>query len=297
MSVVLDHKIVRCCVKCNECGDCYTHTIYDIRDLIKAIHIEVANYGASFVSIIYNGYGCTNITRAALDKLLFYKETIIRYYDSLRTKTISCLCDSEFQRIKEKVGNIIDLIRCERSSETDIRYDNSQYNKWVAENPYCVSYDAWEKGMVACNQPTFLISSTKEQPVYRTLFAIASKDPSGCVVKLLAFANKAKCENKVVASATNTSKCKTELQALVTKYKCDMSLALYSTLLKCNLSFNVISTVLGCGARFTVDGSGEPMVRIGAKSSRLDALVKLAGGTWENMNETEFNQIYVDTCA
>lgn len=297
MNVAANHKIVRCCVKCNECGDCYTHTIYDLRSLLLAIHIEVANYAESFVSIIKWGYGCTSITRAALDKLLFYKETITRYYNSMRTKTMSCLCDSEFQRIKEKVGGIIDLLRCERSPETDIRYDYSQYNQWVAANPYCVSYDVWEKGMVACNPPTFIISSTKEERVSRTLYAIASKDTSGCVVKLLAFANKAKCENKVVASVTNKAKCTTELKALVTKHKCDMSLALYSTLLKCNLSFNVISTVLGCGARFTVDESGEPMVKIGAKSSSLDALVKLAGGTWENMNEDEFNQIYVDTCA
>lgn len=285
-------KRVRCCVICSECGDCYTTTLYELRDLLKAIHIEIADYAQSFAQRINDGYACVKLNESAVDTLLYLKETITRYYHALRTKVMSCLCNAEFQRVKEQVGNIIDLFRCSMSKETDIRYDYSQYDQWVAANPTCVSYDVWEKGLIACNPPSFIISATKGQRDSVTLFAIASKDTSGCVMKLLAYANKAKCEHKLVASATDTNKCKIELKALTTKHNCDMSLSQYSSLLACNLSFNVISTVLGCGGRFSLDASGAPIVKIGAKSSKIDDVVKLAGGTYQDMNETEFNSIY-----
>lgn len=291
MSVAIN-KTVRCCVQCSECGDCYTHTLYELRDLMRDIHVAIADWGKAFAQEVNYGYSCKRISAAAVDKLISLKQTIRRYYDNLRTKTMGCICDIELQRVKEHVGGIIDLYKCASTGEVDIRYDYSQYDQWVAENPSCVAYDVWEKGMVACNPPTFLISATKEARPLRTLYAISSKDNTGCIMKLFAFAYKAKCESKVVASSKSTAKCNIELKALVKKHNCDMSFALYSTLLGCNLSFNLISTVLGCGGKFSVDKAGTPIVKIGAKSSPISDVVKLAGGTWQDMNEAEFNAIY-----
>lgn len=285
-------KIVRCCVKCSECGDCYTHTLDELRDLLTAIHIEISNYGEALIQKVQYGFAKFCITEAAVDRLLRLKETVLNYYHSLRTKAMMCLCDSEFQRVKEKIGRIIDLGRCKSSGLTDIRYNNDSFNQWIASNPNCVAYETWEKGIIACN-PTFIISVTTEyQRVIRTLHAVATKDTSGCVVKLLAYAHKAACDRKLTASATNTSKCKVELKALVKQHKCDLSLAVYSKLLQCNLSFKAISTVLGCGGKFSLDASGSPMLRIGARTSLVQDIVKLAGGTWQDMNEEEFNEIY-----
>jgi len=289
---VATNKTVRCCVHCSECGDCYTHTIYELWDLMKAIHVAIADWGESFAQEVNYGYSCKSITAAAVDKLISLKQTIRRFYDNLRTKTMGCLCDIELQRIKEHVGEIIDLSRCASSGEVDIRYDYSQYDQWVVDNPSCVAYDVWEKGMVKLVQPTFLISATKEARPLRTLYAISSRDNSGCIIKLFAFAYKAQCENTVVVSSKNTIKCNIELKALVKKHNCDMSFAMYSTLLGCNLSFQLISTVLGCGGKFSLDKTGTPIVKIGAKSSKVADVVKLAGGTWQDMNEAEFNAIY-----
>ena len=292
MSAVIEHKVVRCCVTCDECQDCYTYNLYQLRELMNAIHISIADFGKSFVQKINYGYASFSLTPKEVDKLMSLKETIRNYYDSLRTKTMGCLCDYEFQKVKEQVGRIINLGLCKQSKETDIRYDYSQYDEWVAQNPYCVSYDAWTKGLVACQSPSFLISSTKEERVTRMLYAISRKDTTGCVVKLLAFANKARCENKLVASSKSQAKCKIELTALSKAHKCDISLELYSKLISCNLSFSVISTVLGCGGRFALDAAGNPIVKVGVKSSKIDDIIKLAGGTYQNMNEEEFNAIY-----
>lgn len=284
-------KMVRCCVKCSECSDCYTHTLYELRDIIIAIHIEVANYAAAFTQKVTCGYACFTLTEAEVNRLLLLKETVLNYYHSLRTKAMMCLCNSEFQRIKEKIGRILDFARCKNSGETDIRYDRSSYNQWVAQNPTCVAYDVWEKGIIECN-PILRITVKTEQRAVRTLYAVATKDTSGCVVKLLAYAHKAKCDRKLVASATDTAKCKVELKALVKQHKCDISLGFYSKLLDCNLSFNVISTILGCGGKFSLDSDGSPMLRIGARSSKIEDVIKLAGGTWQGLNEEEFNEMY-----
>lgn len=290
--IAVNNKVVRCCVHCSECGDCYTHTIYELRDLLIAIDIEVSNYGKAFAQKINQGYACFNLSQEAVDKILHLKETVLRYYHGMRTKAMMCLCNVEFQRIKEKIGRIIDLHKCARSGETDIIYDYSAYNEWVAENPTCVAYDVWEKGMVACN-PTFSIMvKTVNERVVRTLHAIVSRDNSKCAVKLLAYANKAKCDRKIVASASDPVKCKAELKVLVNTHKCDISLTLYSRLLECNLSFKVISTLLECGGKFSLDSTGSPIVKIGATSSRVDEVIKLSGGEWQGMNEEEFNQLY-----
>lgn len=285
-------KTVRCCVKCSECSDCYSFTLYELRDLITAIDIEISNYAEALVQKVQVGYACFNLDVFSVNKLLHYKESVERFYHGIRTKAMMCLCDSEFQRIKEKIGRIIDFAKCKMSGETEIRYDKSSYNQWIAANPTCVAYEVWEKGMIACN-PTFIVSvKTEYERVIRTLHAVATKDTSGCVVKLFAFAHKAQCDKKFVASATNSSKCKVELNALVKKHKCDLTLAVYSKLLDCNLSFNVVSTVLGCGGKFSLDAAGTPILKMGTRSSKIDDVLKLAGGTWQDMNEEEFNQIY-----
>ena len=290
--IAVNNKVVRCCVKCSECGDCYTHTISDLYDLLLAINTEIADYGKAVAQKINEGYACFNLTQPAIDKLLRLKETVLRYYHGMRTKSMLCLCDAEFQRIREKIGRIIDLSMCGRSSETDITYDYSYYNEWVAMNPTCVAYETWEKGLIACN-PTFTITvKTEYERTIRTLHAIATNDNSKCVIKLLAYANKAKCDSKIVASVSDPSKCKSELKALVAKHNCDISLSLYSRLLECNLSFKLISTVLDCGGKFALDSSGSPIVKVGARSTKVDEIIKLAGGTWQDMNEEEFNQIY-----
>lgn len=291
MSAVIN-KTVRCCVRCNECSDCYTYNLYQLRDLMNAIDISISDFGKAFVQKINFGYACFHLSEKQVDSLLSLKETIRSYYDSIRTKTMGCLCDYEFQKVKEQVSRIINLALCRQSNETDIRYDYSQYDAWIAQNPYCVSYDAWTKSLVACQSPSFVISSKKEERVTRVLHAISRKDTTGCVVKLLAFANKARCENKLVASSKSKAKCNTELIALSKAHKCDISLSLYSRLLECNLSFKVISTVLRCGGRFALDANGDPIVKVGIKSSKIDDIIKLAGGTYQNMNEAEFNEIY-----
>lgn len=285
-------KIVRCCVKCNECADCYIHTIEDVYALLTDIHIEISNFGEALLQKVHYGYAKFCNSKEAIDRLVLLKETVLNYYHALRTKAMMCLCDSEFQKIKEKVGMIVDFGKCKQSGLTDIRTSDEFLSDWIAANPNCVAYEVWEKSLIDCN-PTFIISvKTEYERIVRTLHAVATKDPSGCVVKLLAYAHKAACDKKFTASVESTSKCKIELKALVKEHNCDLSLGVYSKLLQCNLSFKAVSTILGCGGKFSLDAKGSPMLRIGARTSRVQDLMKLAGGTWQGMNEDEFNQLY-----
>lgn len=291
--IAANYKVVRCCVKCDECSDCYTHTLYDIRDLLTAINYHIANFGKQLGEIINNGYGCTGLTEIDVTRLMTYKRSILRYYHNLRTKAMSCLCDIEFQKTKEKVLRIIDLRQCFSAKVEDIRYDYSAYDQWVAQNPNCVAYDVWEKGIITCN-PSFVITVTLDErvKVTRTLHALVTKDNTNCVTKLLAYAHKATCERKLTAAAAIDKKCVSEFNILVQKHKCKMELSTYAKLLSCNLSFNVVSTILGCGGKISLNSEGVPMVRISGKVAKIEDVVKLAGGTWPVIDNDEFNNIY-----
>lgn len=288
-------KTVRCCVKCDECSDCYTFSLYELRDIMLAIDLAVAEFAEAYTSIINWGFPSKDqakcITESTVKKLLTYKSSIRRFYDNMRQKAMACLCNAELQGIKEKVSALIDLSRCKTEQVTDIRYDYSEYDKWVAVNPTCVAYDTWERSMIKCNT-TFVISVSKiEQPI-RTLYAIVKKDKDNCVMKLLAYASQAKCNRIVSPSVNSREKCKAEISALVKKHKCDLSISLYTKLLSCNMSFNLISTILGCGGKFLVDGDGNPSIKVGSKVSRVTDLVTLAGGTWPNVELSEYEELY-----
>ena len=291
--MIAANKIVRGCVRCDECGDCYTHTLYDLRELMLAIKYEIAMHGKQVAQVVNFGYGKVCLSDNDIQKLLIYKRSIRRFYDNMRQKAMACLCDIEFQKIKEKVLRIIKLQQCKAAKVTDITYDYSGYDQWVAQHPRCVAYDIWEKGIIKC-EPVFTISAklVERVKVTRTLHALAKRDTSDCVTKLLAYAYKAKCENKISISSKTEAKCKIELTVLAKKHKCNLSLAVYSKLISCNLSFNVVSTILGCGGKFSLDKAGTPLLKIGAKSAKVEDVVKLAGGTWPDVNSYEFNQIY-----
>jgi hypothetical protein len=285
-------KIVRCCVQCNECGDCYTHSLYDLRDLMMKINYQVANYGAELAQRVNWGYGCITITENEVKKLLLLKNTIRRYYDGIRQKAMSCLCDTDFQKIKEQVLRIIGIRKCTSPTVADIRYDYSGYDDWVVKHPNCVAYDVWEKGTLVKLAPSFRITATHDEKVIiaRTLHAMSTKDD--CVIKLLAYAYKAKCDHKISVSAKSEEKCKTEFKILSKKHKCDFNLKVYSKLLACNLSFRVVSQVLACGGKISLDENGAPIVRIGAKSAKIDDVAKLASGLWPVVNDSELNEMY-----
>lgn len=273
--------MARCCVKCDECSDCYTFTLSELRDLLIAINYSIALFAKSFVERINLGYpskdSCNTMTETTVKQLVTYKKAIKAYYHDVRTKSMLCLCDSEFQRLKEKVLRLVDPKRCKADQVSDIRYDYSMYDQWVTEHPECVAYEEWEKGVVNCN-PSFTITVKREPNVIRTLHALVINDNEKCVLQLLAHANKALCERKVSASVKRADECKLELASLVKKHKCNISLSLYIKLLKCNISFDLISTLLGCGANLSVDKAGNPQVRIGSTVTKIDDLSKLASG-------------------
>lgn len=282
-------ETVRCCVKCDECADCYTHSLSDIRTLLVAIKKEISDFGIKYSQKINWGYSCKVFSDESIRKLLVYKDGITQYYHGLRQKSMSCLCDTEFQKLKEKVLRIIDIRRCKMSGVTDIAIDRSGYDGWVINNPSCVAYNTWEKGFIKCLPPSFLISATKsrDEGIVRTLYALVSNDHSKCLIKLLAYASKAM--NDGVTCAANINK---QFKALVTKHDCDMSISVYSELIRCSLSFNLISTILQCGGKFSLNKNGVPQVKIGTKVTKVSDLIKLAGGTMPEIDNEGFNNIY-----
>lgn len=271
-------KRVRCCVKCDECSDCYTFTLAELRDLIIAINYSISLFAKSFVDRINLGYvskdSCNSLTESIVKQLVTYKKAIKQYYHDIRSKSMLCLCDAEFQHLREKVLRLVNIKQCYGVS--DIRYDDSVYDQWVMNNPDCVAYEDWEKGIVKCN-PEIFITVIKDQSVVRTLHALVTRDEDKCVMKLLASASRAICERKVNVSV-NTTECRAQLVTLVQKHKCNLTFGLYVKLLKCNLNFELISTLLGCGGKLSVDNNGNAQVRLGATVTKIEDLAKLAGG-------------------
>lgn len=287
-------KTVRCCKKCSECGDCYTHSLHSVRDILFAIDLEIADFAKNFAQRLNWGYGPVCISEQSVKRLLTLKDTIKRYYDNLLQGAMVCLCDIEFQKVKEKVLKIVDLKKCLKRPEQAIRYDRSGYASWITKHPSCVAYEKWEKHLVSCIPPTITFSGKKEEEkAIGALHFLVTRDDKQCIHEILAYAYKAKCEHRLSASAKEIEQCRVEFRSLVKEYKCDLTFSGYAKLLNCNLTFNAVAEILNCGGSFTFDKNGTPKVKFGRKVTKLSDLIDLGGGTWiDALNEGIYKELY-----
>lgn len=272
-------ETVRCCTICDDCENCYSPTLFELRDLMYSIDCKIANYATARNKEAMWGYGKKpTISFKDIKRLGEYKRVVKRYYHNLRIKTDQCLCPSELQTVKDKILGLVDIRCCTAADRSDIFTDASGFDAWVVANPGCVTYNVW--GQSACNiNPEFEILVTKISNKCELFFDVFVKyEGREEVAKLIAMVEKAKCEMKVNITLRKTSQCKKDFDILIKKHDCKFSLETYVKLLECNMSFQLIAELKKCGYEVGYNVKKQcPEVKINGKFESLDVLGQIAG--------------------
>lgn len=295
---------------CGECPNCFNLTRGRIRDVLYAIDEKIAQHSKYLICKLRWGYGCkADINEADYEKLLSYKYSILRFYQSLREGYEPCLCPEEIQSIIEKSLDLVDISCCTSPNRKDILIDKSKFDLWVLENPGCVAYDNWERGLInACPKVGITVKSVKKScDILSTVKLVDDKCKFLYTVSVYSVADSCiKVKTKV-----DRKECKLKYDALVKEYNCSLSFSSYLKLIECNMTAEVIGSFLSCGLGVDYNvKNGCPEVKVATQTLSLcdtkvnifstsvdDALLKEFSGTDVDPYEVDkLIESYVENC-
>lgn len=173
------------CRECRACGSkCDNPNYEEVGFLINAIEDFIValceqerefekNMGYVFGICDFDPSKCKSDTK----KLLAYRRVLKRLWDALvMGGDESCLCDNNYQTLREKVLSLIGVCRNEDSSHTVKRLDND----WLLNNPGMTTFERWERALYEA-KPDFKVRVTPvEMEVSKLVFdvvAIKEKKP------------------------------------------------------------------------------------------------------------------------
>lgn len=233
-----------CCKTCRDCPNCYDLDIEKVRQYLYAIEQKMAEYNVSYLCISDWGYACKPVTYDQFEKLTIFRNYLKHYYDSLRFGYNSGMCPDEVQTILEQVSKLVSLTFHPSETYSYVYADDSKFDSWVLNNPYCVAYEDWERHLVkACF--SIGVRVTKIDQTKELLVKIKSI-PDPC--KFLYTVSVYNVANQCITTKVKVNKkeCRLDYDMIVKEYKCDMSFDTYVKLLECNMTPKVISSFLSC---------------------------------------------------
>lgn len=284
-----DEKVqgcTNCCKTCPDCPHCYDLDSEKLREYICAIDNKICEYSESLICISNWGYGCKNVTESDFKKLTIFKDYLQDYYNSVRFGYNPGVCPDEVQNVLEATANIVDLNFKFNETFTNVRVDNSNYDQWVSQNPYCVAWEDWEK-FVAKIAPKVGITVTNVSDAckfifdFKTEYSVESYEFLYALsVAYIAAQNncfdididvkKLECDIQIEVEA-ELKKCEVKYQLLIDKLECDLSFDAYVSLIKCSLSHEVIVKAFESGVPLDyIDGT--PVMRVSNQTYPLDTL-------------------------
>lgn len=244
-------------MSCDNCGcpilcedKCLTIDIQDLDNLVYSINKYLCRLSETIKNELQWGHKCKGNEHEVFTKLDCYKQALSRYLEKSIRGAKHCLSSEKIQYIIEKVKDIIPKESCPSCRE-DIQIDPSLENNWIKLNPYCVSYDKWNKYAKVVARDLNL-SLTVEEDICNFALEL-SKKVIPCEILLAAEAfRKADCELGLKISRTE-EECKLDWKLLIEQVpSCDLDLKSYLTLSKeCNLSFDIIKEVYDCNLCLT----------------------------------------------
>lgn len=299
-----------CCKTCQDCPNCYDLDIEKIRQYLYAIDLKIVEYNETYLCISDWGYSCKPVTYEQFEKLIIFRNYLNRYYDSLRFGYSSGVCPNEIQRILEQVSKLVNLSFHPSETFTNVFIDDSNFDSWVLDNPYCVSYEDWEKRLVrACFKVGIKVN--KIEKTSELLVKIKSiPDPCRFLYTVSVYNVAQKCITTKVK--VNKKECKLEYNALVKEHKCDMKFDTYVKLLECNMTPKIIGSFLSCDLEvgynvkkkcpeITVDSKTKLLlcnldVNVFSKNVDKHILDQFSGREFSDFEVDELVESYVNEC-
>ena len=226
---------------CNrQCKDsCYTITINDISELVYGIDKKVCKIGEDNQKALCWNIGCTDFK--VVNELTIYKDTLERYKTRLIRNSQPCICPDDLQCIIEKVLDIVPKSSCGECVESLI-IDNSNLDEWVRTNPYCCSYEQWNK-YSKCKCKDLELTITSEKQLCDFTFELET-NIIPCEILYCAEVYKEKhCELEYKVNRTY-DECKLDYKILVEKLpECNLEFKVYKELIDCGISYDIIKEV------------------------------------------------------
>lgn len=267
-----------CCKRCNDCDNCYDHSISKLQDVLYAVNHKLSDNLEQQVCEMRWGY--SQKRPLAKEKLYVYRRTISDHIKALRNGYPTCLCPQEFQIILEDAQRLVGLSCCKDPQRRDLIIDKSGLEAWTLLNTGCVTYDEWEKTFTkACPNigikvqkagtleeacKLFYVLSTSTYDSCAVLFNIKAATiaiqqncydvawtatPLTCDLSILSKVRRVELDKCLTYGLTTEQvvECKISYDAMVRQTKCKMDFGTYIDLLSCHLTTDVITRLVQCG--------------------------------------------------
>lgn len=218
-----------CCKTCPDCPNCYDLGIEKIKEYITGIDNKILEHSDSKICKSNWGYGCNNTTDSDFEKLMIFKDYINHFYQSLRLNCSSGICPDEIQKVLEQVSKLISLDSKSLKQSSSVIIDDSKYELWVEENPYCIDLEDWEKYLTSTDAIVQIQVNSIKSCELDLKFIIDDYYET--------FDYNLNVELKV---------CKHNYKILISKHNCNFDFRTYIELLKCDLTHKSIANLLSC---------------------------------------------------
>ena len=230
--------------KCNCKGVCQT---LDIRSPLNKINSFLSIKGSELLSSMYYGYHDRDcIYKEILEARLL--QSALEYLQKAKVlgDGSSCMCDEDIQSLVEKANHAVEFCTHE---EQGLEVDRSGRDKFLINNPQCVSYESWERfSEGACNTIGFEIKTTKDK--CDIMFQV-SRDIISCDLLYNIQVYNKFCDLGYKISRTE-EECKIDYKLLMENHDCDMTFKTYLRLVNANISYSLVDEALSCGLTLKV---------------------------------------------
>ncbi|MCA9397879.1 hypothetical protein KC573_03540 [candidate division WWE3 bacterium] len=237
--------------------------------LIYQSKATLENLSNEIVKSLSYGYSCDKNAKPKMDLLQNYLYVLEDENRKIALGGKPCLNCYVLQSLAEKVRKL--TTSCNIALRKDLIIDRSEEEAWIAENPYCVSREKWERiAHIVCeafNLDIKIVEVTKDCDLDLEVMSVETvcdltfeivRNIIPCDIILAISAYQEACDLGLTITRSE-EECKIDFDLLVEEVNCDLDLKAYQKLIECNLSFDVIKTVYENGCSFNI---GDPVTLV-----------------------------------
>lgn len=244
---------------------CFCNLNYD--ELIYSSKYTLNFLSKEEIKKLFWKYSCDIEVTEKINELLIYLDILNQEFINTSLGGFSCLNCCDEQHLKEKVLSL--LRQCDTNSRFDFIKDTSSVDKWIINNPFCVSREKWEKfAYRVCGILNLEIKST--EVVCDITFDIVKKILP-CDVILAISVYEQVC-NLGLSISRDEKECKLDFKILKNEIPCDLTFNIYKKLIACNLSFDIIKTIYTNNCSLEINDEGDAVLVTQYNSYKLKDL-------------------------
>ena len=224
---------------------CGLYHLRDIDDLRLRINNRINSLSDDNLRFLYNAYNPNVYYQAELDykfdRLSTYEGILKNLKDQVLNGNDICLSRNSLQSLVEKVNNILGGGRIRY---TDYEIDDSREEEWVFNNPFCRTYEDWEKwAKIICGKLQLELNFETEK-INNLILEITREIITPNILLAISAYTEARQNLKLEINRSD-EEIKLDFELLIEKLPTfDLSLDIYVEMIKEHkLSFDIIKTV------------------------------------------------------